>query len=232
MDQKLKIDYSDPGSVKAIRSKFKNTDYTRDIACPKKFVLNQKPAPAAKPIIPKKGNFSKNKKIDEKEEEDFSFKALLQAAKQSAIVNTPEPPTFSQTRGIIYSESNHSNSQYSNTNSVKSSSNVDVYKLRHKSQESTLSNRKSSTISSTNMSSKSSSANITVNLFKNSNDVRASLVEELNSITSNILIESSNDQSQTTNDECFDLNTSININDEHTQLSLQNQLKIYLLKTD
>ena len=49
------IDYSDPGSVKDIRARFKQTDYTRDIACPKKFVLNGKPAPAAKPI------FNKNK---------------------------------------------------------------------------------------------------------------------------------------------------------------------------
>lgn len=135
MTNETEIDYSNPGSVKDIRARFKQTDYTRDIACPKKYVLNQKPAPAAKPIKPnvqpKPNKFKHNVNL---KGSNFSGQTInhylqVQSASSSSIETSPKSQISPQQEIINLSKSpNASSSQtasFSSSSILKIQSDVD-----------------------------------------------------------------------------------------------------------
>jgi len=103
------IDYSDPGSVSAIRARFKQTDYTRDIACPKNLSnKNVKPAPAAKPL---NNPFNPKNNVSNKSNHNHSYSG-------NRLNHYIEVSKLSGKEGSISSKSNSS----INSRSVKSGS--------------------------------------------------------------------------------------------------------------
>lgn len=103
------IDYSDPGSVSAIRARFKQTDYTRDIACPKNPAnKNVKPAPAAKPL---NNPFNPKNNVSNKSNHNHSYSG-------NRLNHYIEVSKLSGKEGSISSKSNSS----INSRSVKSGS--------------------------------------------------------------------------------------------------------------